>query len=271
MFLVLTGGRLTAAPTGPTLHFDFGSGRAPDNPLSKFMYFVPLISPDPVSVFTNAGNTQCARVVSFHCKTNGTTFHTICEFEFVGAGLERNVFDCTKTIANHEKDLKAGRPLTHVLASINVEGAGSGSVEIDGAWTNGAPAVTELRLHFNRKGQTSPVSISLEDIGWKDNAMCIQNEMVARVNVLAFRREPGTPKMEVTLDSLKAKGASDGLWQNFFGGLKGAAVNLFLPPLPVTVEGHQTMLDFGLALAMAKTEFTFPFATRLESGPSPAP
>src|ERR1017187_8916147 len=85
--------RLMAAATGPTLQFDYGNGQPLDNPLSKFMYFVPLISPEPVSVFTNAGNTQCARVLSLDCRTNGQTFSATCEFEFTGAGSQQNVFD----------------------------------------------------------------------------------------------------------------------------------------------------------------------------------
>ena len=56
-FLCLAG-RLLAAPAGPTLQFDYGHGQPLDNPLGHFMYFVPLISPEQVSVFTNVGNTQ---------------------------------------------------------------------------------------------------------------------------------------------------------------------------------------------------------------------
>ena len=83
-----TPGRLMAAPTGPTLQLEYGDGKPPDNPLNKFMYFVPLISPDPISVSTNAGNTQCARVVSSNCRTNGASFHATCVVEFVGEGLQ---------------------------------------------------------------------------------------------------------------------------------------------------------------------------------------
>src|ERR1039458_9472369 len=81
--------RLMAAATGPTLQFDYGNGRPLDNPLNKFMYFVPLISPEQVSVLTDAGNTQCARVVSFTCRTNGAAFHVACEFDFAGDGLQQ--------------------------------------------------------------------------------------------------------------------------------------------------------------------------------------
>jgi len=41
-----------------------------------------------------------------------------------------------------------------------------------------------------------------------------------------------------------------------------------LPPLTITVDGHQTMVDFGLALALQNVSFTFPFASRLTNGPS---
>jgi hypothetical protein len=77
--------------------------------------------------------------------------------------------------------------------------------------------------------------------------------------------------MEVTLASVKRKDAPNSLWQNFVGGIKGAAANLLLPPLTVTADGHQAMLDFGLALAMQQPTFTFPFATRLKDSSTNAP
>jgi hypothetical protein len=263
--------RLMAAPTGPTLQFDYGHGQPLDNPLGKFMYFVPLISPEQVSVFTNAGNSQCARVVSFHCRTNGGFFRAVCEFDFDGHGLQRNVFDHAAVIQRREKELKSGKSLAHQLASINVQGSGSGSIEIDGTLTNGLRAVNEVRLRFNSRGHASPVSISLQDICYHDGTIQLENEIVARVNTLTFRRQAGPPKMEVTLASIKRKDAANSLWQNFVGGLKGAAANLLLPPLTVTADGHRTMLDFGLALAMQQPTFTFPFATRLKDGATVAP
>ena len=263
-FFIFLTGRLTAAPAGPTLQLDYGHGVPLANPVSQFMYFVPLISPDPVSVFTNAGNTQCARVLSFHCRTNGTSFHSTCEFEFTGQGSQRNVFDHTSLIQKHEKELKAGKPIARQLAAINVEGAGHGSVEIEGSLTNSRRTVTEVRMRFNGGGHASPVSINLHDICYRDNAIQFENEIVARVNTLTFRRQTGTPKMEVTLASVKRKNAGDSLWQNLVGSLKGAAANLFLPPLTVAADGHQAMLDFGLALATEQPAFTFPFATRLK-------
>jgi hypothetical protein len=43
--------------------------------------------------------------------------------------------------------------------------------------------------------------------------------------------------------------------------------NFLIPPLSVPPDGHQAMMDFGLALATEKTTFTFPFATRLKNSP----
>jgi hypothetical protein len=74
---------------GPTLQLSFAGGKPLDNPLSKFMYFVPLISPDPIAVSTNAGNTQRARVVASSCQTNGAWFHALCKFEITGKGLQQ--------------------------------------------------------------------------------------------------------------------------------------------------------------------------------------
>jgi hypothetical protein len=271
LFFVLLTHRLLAAPTGPTLELEYGHSNAPANAISDFMYFVPLISPEPVSVFTNAGNTQCARVLSLKCATNGTSFQAVCKFEFTGQGSQQNRFDHTSLIQEHEQSLKAGNAITHHLDAINVEGPGSGSVEIKGTLDNGKRTVNEVRMRFNRRGQTSPVTIDLSDICYRDGAVRSENAIVARVNSLLFERQPGTPKMEVTLASIKRKDASDSLWQNFIGGLKGATANLFMPPLTIEAEGHQAMLDFGFALAAEKSTFTFPFATRLKTVPAPTP
>jgi hypothetical protein len=267
-FLFLTG-RLLGAPTGPTLHFDYGNGQPLENPLEKFMYFVPLISPDPIAVSTNAGNTQCARVISCDCQTNGSAFHALCEFQIIGEGRQQNVFDHTEFIRRHEQELKAGKKLLCQLDAINVQGSGCGSVEVEGMLTNNQPTVTKVRLRFNGHDRTSPVIIWLHDITYHNGAIHLENEQVARVNMLTFSRKSGTPKMEVTLASVKPKDATDTLWQNFVGRVKGVMANLFVPPLTVPADGHQAMMNFGRALALEKPSFTFPFATRLKTVNSP--
>lgn len=253
---------VTAAPT---LRFDYGHGAPCDNAISTFMYFVPLISPEPVTVVTNAGNTQCARVISFDARTNGTFFTVTCEFEINGSGALENIFDHAKKIQQRQQDLQAGKSLKHQLDAINVADAGAGSAVIDGVFTNGQRVVNVVQLHFNRRGRVSPVTINLSDISRHDGRIQLENEMVARVNLLTFRRTTGTPKMEVTLASVKRKDAANSAWQNFVGSLKGATANLFLPPLRIEPEGQQAMLDFGLALASQKPNFTFPNAARLKA------
>ncbi len=250
---------------GPTLQFDYGCGTAHSNSVSKFMYFVPLVSPELISLCTNAGNSQSVRVVSFVNRTKGKTFHAVCEFEFTGDGSLQDVFDNSPAIQNHDKELKAGEVLPHQIRFIGVDGTGSGTLEIDGALTNGVPATSEVRMIFNSRGHTSPVNIDLVDIVYHDGAIHYQNEMVARVNTLTFHQQCTDPCMEVTLDSLKRADAPDSRWQNFLGAVKGFAANAFLPPIKITTEGNQTMMDFGQALAAQKPSFTFPFAERLKN------
>ena len=45
---------------GPTLRLDYGRGDSPGDPVAEFMYFVPLISLEPVSIVKSPGNTQRA-------------------------------------------------------------------------------------------------------------------------------------------------------------------------------------------------------------------
>lgn len=264
--LILLGpsSRLLAAPTGPTLHFDYGQGKASENPVNKFMYFVPLISPVTVSVFTNLGNTQSVRVTSWQKKISRSTFSVNCTFDFTGRGSQKNIFDDAHTLVQHAAELVSGKTLHHQLGAIDVEGDGGGSAEITGTVTNGILVVNELKLHFNRGGQPTPVSIVLYDLRLQKDHPVRDNYTVARVNMLDFKRTIGIPKMEVTLASIKKQSASNSLWQNFLGSLKGAAANLFIPPLRVQPEGQAAMLRFAQALADEKPEFTFPFATRLK-------
>ena len=249
----------------PTLHFDYGQGTPHDNSVGQFMYFVPLISPEPVSVYTNVGNTQCARVISLERRTNGAAFYATCKFEFTGTGSQQNIFDYSEKVQRRKKEIENGEPLKHQLKAINVSGTGSGSVEIEGTLSNGLPNINTVQLRFNRNGHSSPVTIDLHDLVYHDETIRSENEMQARVNSLTFRRTTEFPKMEVTLASIKPKDAGDGLWQNFVGGLKGATANFFLPPLKVEPEGQQAMIDFGLALATKKPDFTFPVAKRLKA------
>lgn len=256
--------RVDAAPDGPTLHLDYGHGQLA-NPIGEFMYFVPLISQEPVVTFTNADNGQYARVISSACRVLGGTFVATCEFEIVGKGYQRNVLDHTGLIRQHEKQLKAGSSLTRQLGSINVTDGGSGRIEIEGTVTNGFRSVNKVCIWFNGRGKPSPVTITLQDILYRDGTVRIKDTLVARVDALTFRRAPGTPTMEVVLASLKAVGAGDNVWQNVWSDFKGMVANEFIPPIAIAAVGDEAMLDFGLALTDQAPSFTFPHANNLKT------
>jgi hypothetical protein len=256
----------SAGVTGPTLRLGYGHRDRSTNSIATFMYFVPLISPEPVSATTSPGSTQSARLTSATRKQRGNSFTTTCDFEFTGDGSQQNTFDMSRKIRRHEQQLKAGGTLKRQLASITVTGPGRGQVEIEGIVTNGIRTVTEVKMRFNAQGQTSPVSIGLCDIRYQGGDFRSTNEIVARVSTLTFRRKAGQPKMEVTVASVKKKGAGSGWWQNLKGNLKGAAANMLIDPLAVEPDGQRAVLDFGQALAAGAPNFTFPRAKNLKAG-----
>ena len=49
---------------GPTLYLKDGEGGAPGNPIATLMYFLRLVSDEPVIMTESEGNTQEARVLS---------------------------------------------------------------------------------------------------------------------------------------------------------------------------------------------------------------
>jgi len=227
------------------------------------MYFIPLISPDPVSVHESAGNAQRAQFVSLTRRFSPGAFSGECEFMFTGDGTHRNIFDNSEKVRRHERRLQAGEALERVLQYISIEGSGRGVIEVEGVVTGSVATVTEVRLRFNAHGETSPVSIGLADLLYRENQLVITNDIVARVNALTFQKAEGRPRMGVTVSSVKRKDAGDSLWQKLKGGVAGTLANYFIKPLPVESTGNDAMLDFGAALTSKETEFTFPKARNL--------
>ena len=68
VLLLAGGGDIVKAalttPLGPTLHLDYGTGSLSPNPVANFMYFVALLSPEPVSLASSPGNSQRVRMRS---------------------------------------------------------------------------------------------------------------------------------------------------------------------------------------------------------------
>jgi hypothetical protein len=256
---------------GPMIQLDFRPGRPNGSAVAAFMYFVPLISPEPVWSLTSPGSTQSVQLLSAKRRSMARSFMTTCEFQFNGEGSHQSRFDLSQQFRRHERKLKKGGSISRQLDYIIVEGKGNGAMEVEGTLSNGVEVVTEVRLRFNTHGQASPVSIGLCDIRCVDGEFKRAKEMVARVNTLTFRRQPGPPKMEVTVASVKKKGAGNSIWENIKGGITGTAVNLLIDPLTVTRIGHQAMLDFGQALADGTPTFTFPRAKNLKDATSTPP
>lgn len=234
------------------------------NSLSAFLYFVPLISTEPVSMTSAAGAAQSARLTTPTRHVSGSSFDAQCEIQFIGTGWEKVIFDLTRLIHDRADKLKEGGTLPHLLKSIAIEGGGAGTLEVEGTLTGGVWQVNEVRLRFNARGESSPATIELTDVKNVDGTFREVNGVVARVNTLTFRRQKGVPKMAVTVASVKNKDVGDSFWQNLKGTVKGAAVNMFIEPLPVEQAGNNAMLDFGLAMINGSPTFTFPLAKNLK-------
>jgi hypothetical protein len=253
------------ASNGPTLHLGDGRGGSPGNTVAEFMYLVPLISLEPVSVIKSPGNTQRVRMLSTTRSFTAGSFLVTSEFEFNGEGNQRNVFDHSEKIRRHERELKQGGLLDHQLGSISVQGAGRVRMEVEGTMTGHVATVSEVRLRFNCAGQPSLVTIGLHDVGYSDGEIRVRNETVARVNTLIFRRKPGPPKMDITVAAVKRKNAGNNIWQNVMGGVKATTANLLLKPIAVEPAGNEAMLNFGFALVSKAPSFTFPNASNLKA------
>jgi hypothetical protein len=233
------------------------------------MYFVPLIAREPMSSLTSPGSTQAVRMISAKRRFSRRSFAVVCEAELTGEGWQRSVFDLAPFIHRLESQLQKDGSLGRRLKSIDVQGAGTITVEVEGAVSNEVATVREVRLRFNAHGHASPVWINLCDMRRINGHVKAANETMARVNTLTFRRQPGPPTMDVTIASVKHKDAGDGFWQNLKGRLAGTAVNMFLDPFTVEAAGHEAMLDFGQALVAGAPTFTFPRARNLQARSAP--
>ena len=109
-----------------------------------------------------------------------------------------------------------------MLDYIKIEENGYGVIEVKGTDYRLCPmTVTEVDLTFNARGHTSPVTIGLYDIKPKDGEYKYENrsnEIVVRVNTLAFEKTEQTPRMGIKVASIAKKDESAG----FFGRDQGS-------------------------------------------------
>jgi hypothetical protein len=248
---------------GPTIHLIDGPN-AIHNPAPNLMYFVPLISPTLVESICSKDNQQVAQILSLQRNFKKKDFRLVCEFGLQGSGSFTNAYEPNSMIAYWIPLNKPGKPMTNLLDFIKLEGTGFGSVEVTGKTVNGQREVATVRVHFNARGAKSPVSIGLYNLSPQNGQFEYanrSNRLVARVNNLTFRKtDPDTkPTMLIEVASVVGAEEKEGFW----GNLKGALANLFIPPVVVDKDGNDAMIQFGTALVNGKTSFTFPKAKNL--------
>lgn len=246
---------------GPTVRLNYSRQTFEKNPISSFMYFIPLISPTFVDRETSANNEQQVGIVSYERNVTSKSFYVSCEFEILGRGFHKNTFDPVGMIAERTGKLEEGESLTTTLDYIKFEGEGFGRIEVKGTITGSTETVTEVDLHFNARDQKSPVTIGLYDVKPKDGQYKYENrsdEIVVRVDTLTFKKSEN-PRMGIEIASIHKKMEDESYW----GTVKAVIANLFINPPKVTKLGNDTMLNFGYAMLKQKPAFTFPRAKNL--------
>ncbi|HTZ40689.1 MAG TPA: hypothetical protein VMB77_11040 [Syntrophales bacterium] len=261
---VSTGHKAAKDSGGPTLLLGYGKEEFKKNPISSFMYFVPLISRTQVDREISADNDQQVGIIKYEKKVTSGSFRVVCEFEIWGRGFHKTTYDAEGMISSHLDDSDEGKSLTHILDYIKIEGQGFGRIEVNGTLTGDTPSVVEVSVEFNAGGHKSPVTVGLYDIkptGGQYKYENRSNQIVARVNSIVFKKTAETtPRMGITMASVTDQSGPDG----FYGAMKGVIANLFIRPPKVARLGNETMLDFGRALLEQKSEFTFPKAINIK-------
>jgi len=247
----------------PTIVLSYSKETFEKNPIFSFAYFIPLISPTLVDRETSVNNEQQVGIISYKRKVTSKSFYAACEFKMTGKGFHRNTFDAAGMIARNIGDLKEPEPLKNMLDYIKFEGEGVGLIEVKGTIAGFAQTVTEVDICFHAKGQKSPVTIGLYSVKPQDGQYKYENrydEIVARVNTLAFKKTEEIPKMGIEIASIHKKTEDE----NFWGAIKGLIANFFIKPPEIDELGNDTMLNFGYAILKQEPAFTFPKAKNIK-------
>lgn len=256
-----------ATEAGPTLSLSPWRQGEPGIPAREFLYFIPLISPEPVEFHASSANAQQARLISIErTPANHGGFALCCCFELVGGGFTEHDVDHGDMVRRSAERLRAGGRLAHVLGSIRLQGEGKAVLRAEGRFENGTPVVQNVTMAFSGTDGTSPVRIELLALSGPPDAWVARPEALAEVAVLRFVRTAAPARMEVTLAALHDPNARDTAVQRLKSLLKGAVANAFLPAVDIDATGNLAILDFAAALAVGAPSFTFPAATKLRTG-----
>lgn len=262
-----TASQPAATVSGPVVMLDYTGQAANDIPIADFLYFVPLISPEPVTVSESATNTLRVRVASIRQDVRSDRFHLNLAFDISGQGFRLYAIDQSENLRRHERHLAAGQALKKQLDYIRYEGPAKGRVEIGGRIENGVKTVTTVCLHFDDRGGASPVTVGLKDVRLDHGALTFENELVARVSLLEFTRDGAPPRMGVRINSVKRRQAGDNFYQNLKGRFVGMVANVLVESISIRKLGNDTLLNFGQAVLERKPSFTFPVAENLRTHP----
>ncbi|OGV68308.1 MAG: hypothetical protein A2283_13425 [Lentisphaerae bacterium RIFOXYA12_FULL_48_11] len=254
-----------APSSGPVLKLDYAGQPGNDIRIADFMYFVALISPEPVTISESPTNTLRVRVVSIRQESKEDHFSINMAFDVFGQGFRHYAIDQSKNFCRQARHLAAGKTLEKQLDYIRYEGPGKGWLDVEGRMEGNSKTVTTVRLHFNGRGADSPVTIGLKDVRLVDGVLKFENELVARVNLLEFNRNGKPPRMGVRVDSVKRRDAGDNLFQKLKGQFVGMVANMLINPITIRQIGNDSMLNFGQALLNREATFTFPSAENLKS------
>jgi hypothetical protein len=248
---------------GPTVYLFGKNGDYPDNKLSDFMYFVPLISPVPVSAVTSQNNTQGGHILSYESRRTGSSFYVTCEFRMEGKGFYIDEFDDDAMAEWNIKSAGNKKVLKNILDYIKFEGEGYGRIEAKGEITGTKMMVENVEVRFNARGAESPVTVGLYDVDITkktDGHYRQYNKKVARITTLTFNRSEAAPRLELKISAVGKDEESLGTWAH----IKGFLGNFFIEPIEIDKLGNNTMLEFGLSLYEKEATFTFPKARNLK-------
>jgi hypothetical protein len=247
---------------GPTVVLFSEGGEYPENTLADFMYFVPLISPVPVSEIISADNGQKGHLISYGFSKTKSKFHVSCEFRMKGSGFFMNQFDHDAMIEWNTQPGEKKTVLKNVLDYIKFEGEGYGRIEVRGKIRGSVMTAEKVEVHFDARGAESPVIIGLynADLASKHDGHCRRFDYkVARIKTLLFNKSESAPKLGIKISAVGESEEGLGVWES----IKGFFGNFFIEPIEVDKLGNDTMLEFGLDLCGKKPKFTFPKAKNL--------
>lgn len=257
-----TGVPRASAEVGPTLELSYSRESFESNPISSFMYFVPLLSRTPVTRETSPNNAQEVIILSNEREVSGDTFVVTCDFEIRGSGYHKNAFDPAGVIAARIDAFGKDKPIAEALDYIKIEGAGLGRIIVRGTIAGTIETVNKVELNFKAGDQMSPVTIGIYDLEPQNGQFTYDertNERVARVNTLSFVRSGDVPRMDISVASVRKAEGKEGLMAR----IKGVVANLVIDPPRIEPRGNDTVMRLGHALLNRAATFTFPVAENL--------